>query len=78
METPVLAKILNLTGTTRVRVDISGSGRLSGTSVAKSSGYDILDKAAVAAVAALKFNPETQACAPVAGSYAVDVEFANN
>jgi protein TonB len=75
-ETPAIAKLQSLSGTTVVRVDISNAGSVLRTAVARSSGSAMLDRAALAAARAQAYTPEIEACRPVAGSYALEVEFA--
>ncbi len=60
-----------------IRVDLSATGRVLNTSVAKSTGSVILDRAAIAAVASSVYSPATDACSGVAGSYAVEVDLDN-
>jgi protein TonB len=74
-ETPLIARTANWTGTTVVRVDLSAAGGIVGTSVARSSGFAALDRAALETARAQTYAPETQDCRPVAGSYGVEVEF---
>jgi len=52
-------------GTVRLRVVITVEGRVKEISVARSSGFDRLDKAALDAVRRWKFRPGTQAGIPV-------------
>jgi len=52
-------------GTVRLRVVITVEGRVKDISVARSSGFDRLDKAALDAVRRWKFRPGTQAGNPV-------------
>jgi periplasmic protein TonB len=76
-EMPTIAKAANLTGTTVVRVDLSSTGSVTATSVARSSGSVTLDRAALNVAKAQAYSPETQDCRAVAGSYGVEVEFAD-
>jgi TonB family protein len=77
LERPALAQIEHLTGTSIVRIDLSDRGRVLSASVARSSGRSILDDAAVEAAKRQTYKPETQACLPTAGSYAVEFDFAD-
>jgi protein TonB len=52
-------------GTVRLRVVITADGRVKAISVAKSSGFERLDEAALETVAKWKFKPGEQAGAPV-------------
>lgn len=72
-----IAKMVTDSDTALIRVDLSETGRVLNTRVAKSSGSSILDRAAIAAVSSSVYVPETQACNGVAGSYAVEVDFNN-
>jgi protein TonB len=74
-ETPAVATTMHLTGTTLVQVDLDSAGSIVGTSVAKSSGTPLLDRAALVAARASTFRPEMKNCAPVGGSYIFEVQF---
>jgi TonB family protein len=74
-ETPAVAEMLRLSGTTIVRVDLSNTGDVVGAAVARSSGSSMLDRAALAAARAQAYAPQIKDCRPVAGSYAIAVEF---
>jgi TonB family protein len=58
-----------------IRVNLSDTGRVMNTAIAKSSGNSSLDRAAVAAVNSSTYAPESNACSAVAGSYAIEVDF---
>jgi protein TonB len=75
-EYPPLAVINGLSGKALIRVDISETGHVVGSWVRTSSGSGILDQAALRAVNATVYAPETKACTSIAGSYGVEVEFA--
>jgi TonB family protein len=62
-------------GTVKVRVDLSESGKLKGSSVLASSGNFFLDRAAIEAVREMAFSPEQDNCVATGGSYAVEVVF---
>ena len=74
-ETPAIAEMQRLTGTTMVRVDLSSTGEVLATAVARSSGSPMLDRAALATARAQGYVPEFKDCRPVAGSYGIEVEF---
>lgn len=76
-EYPALAKLEHLTGTSVIRVDLADDGSVVGSYLSVSSGSPLLDQAAIKAAKTMVYAPETQACKPVAGSYAVEVEFAD-
>ncbi|HYZ15719.1 MAG TPA: TonB family protein, partial [Candidatus Acidoferrum sp.] len=60
---------------TLVRVDLSSTGALRNALVAKSSGNDELDRAALSAARHQTYAPESVNCRTVAGSYLVSVDF---
>jgi TonB family protein len=60
-----------------IRVDLSETGAVLGSSVAVSSGNSILDQAAIRTAKSMVYAPETRACNAISGSYAVQVEFAD-
>lgn len=62
---PVESRRAREEGTVRLRVQISADGAVQEISVAKTSGYDRLDKAALETVRRWKFRPGTQAGKPV-------------
>ncbi len=63
-------------GVVYVKVDLTPTGSISGTSIAQSSGNPFLDDAALEAAARSEFQPETQDCTPISGSYLFLVTFA--
>ncbi len=73
---PDLAKILGISGTADVRVDLDPSGNVAATSLARSSGFEILDREALAEARDYRYVAETQNCSSVGGSYVVEVDFA--
>jgi TonB family protein len=74
-DTPQIAKLEQLTGTTVVQVDLAEDGSVLGSYVARSSGNALLDRAAIQTTKKMAYAPETRRCVHVAGSYAVEVEF---
>ncbi len=74
-EWPAVAQLMNLTGTTYVRVQIDPTGTPSQPEVARTSGVGVLDRAAVDAVMRSTFRPEVDDCVPVSGKYIIIVDF---
>ncbi len=74
---PDIANQYHLSGKTLVQVDIDAAGNLIGAEVAKSSGYGVLDRAALDAARASKFSPAVQNCTATPGSYLFEVDFDN-
>src|SRR6185437_10715025 len=58
-----------------VKVSVSATGHVSGTSVYKSSGDAALDHAAIVAAMASTYQPAIKDCKAVTGSYLFRVEF---
>ena len=75
-EFPSIARIMDIAGTTYVKVEIAASGAPENISLWKSSGYRVLDREALAATRRASFRPASFNCAPVSGSYLYAVEFA--
>ena len=63
------------TGTVLVRVNLSSTGAVVGTSVYRSSGNDALDDAALQAAQASLYSPEINDCQPTGGSYIFRANF---
>jgi protein TonB len=76
-EYPAIARLDGLAGTTRIRVDLGETGSVLNTYVTVSSGSSVLDQAAIRTAKSMVYAPETRSCAGTAGSYAVEVEFAD-
>ena len=74
-EYPKIPKDQRITGTSVIRVDLSETGAVLGTSVAVSSGSNTLDRVAIRTVRSMVFAPEMRLCNTISGSYAVEVEF---
>jgi periplasmic protein TonB len=72
---PEFQRQQGITGTSVIRVDLSETGSVLGSYVARSSGNDILDRAAVKAAKSMEYVPETNDCKGISGSYAVEVIF---
>ena len=72
---PPSARRLDQEGTVRVRILVDERGRASDVQVARSSGYDILDEAAVSAVRRWQFVPATENSRAVSAWTEVSVIF---
>jgi TonB family protein len=72
---PQIAQLEHLTGKSVIQVDLDADGSLLAAYVAHTSGYAILDQAAIRTVKKMVYSPETRDCKPTHGSYAVEVEF---
>ncbi len=72
---PELAKALDLSGTTNVRIDLDANGDVANAAIVNSSGHEILDREALSETRAYRYVAETQECASVGGSYLVQVDF---
>ncbi len=72
---PFIAQLQHAAGTTYVQVDIDPSGAILNASIARSSGYEALDREAISATQLSQFRPEIKDCEPVGGSYLYEVEF---
>ena len=75
---PEIARRNGWEGRVLVRVEVSAEGRPISTSIAKSSGYGVLDQSALRAVKSWRFQPHTVAGISTAGSVEVPVNFALN
>ena len=75
LERPEFAVKAGYFGTTAVRVDLDASGNVQSASVLKTSGYKVLDTAALSGVRTAKFIPEKVDCQGIAGSYEADVSY---
>jgi protein TonB len=73
---PTLAAMQHLTGTSVIRIDLSERGTVLSTAILQSSGSRALDRAALQTAREAAYQPETQACKPISGSYALEVHFA--
>lgn len=74
-EYPTVARRNQWEGTVLVSIRVTASGSVAEASVAKSSGYDALDAAAVAAVYRWQFNPASRDGQPVSGRVKVPINF---
>jgi len=74
-ETPEVAQEQGVTGTTQVEVSIDPDGRITATSIYRSSGSQALDNAALAAARQSTYKADVRDCEAVAGSYLFTVVF---
>jgi protein TonB len=72
---PYLARINNYEGLVILKVSVSPEGRCVNVTVVKSSGYKILDKAAVEAVEKWRFVPSQKNGKPVYGEKEIKIRF---
>lgn len=72
---PGIAQRNGWEGTTLLRVQVNPKGKPTTVTVAKSSGRDVLDDAAIAAVKTWTFVPATQGNVPVGGVVTVPIVF---
>ena len=72
---PMAAKERGQQGRVVLRVEVSAAGKPLGVTVLSTSGYPLLDKAALAAVEQWQFRPATQAGMAVAGAADVPIQF---
>jgi protein TonB len=72
---PYLARINNYEGLVILKIKVSADGRCAGISIVKSSGYKILDKAAVEAVKKWRFIPSMKNGKPVWGEKEIRIRF---
>jgi protein TonB len=72
---PVFAKRAREQGKVMLRVQVDASGQVAGIDIHESSGYERLDKAALAAVRRWRFEPARLGDRPVAGVALVPITF---
>ncbi len=75
---PPLARKMGHTGKVVLRVFVQASGEAKGVTIHKSSGFESLDTAAVAAVEQWQFIPAKQGKMPIGASVLVPVQFELN
>jgi protein TonB len=75
---PDLARRKGWEGRVIVRVEVSAEGRPLSTAIAISSGFGVLDQAALRAVKSWRFQPRTIAGIPAPGTVEVPVNFSLN
>lgn len=74
-EYPAAAKQRGWEGTVRLRVKVSASGAAEQVDIQQSSGYDLLDDAALEAVRQWRFVPAKRGDTPIASSVVVPLVF---
>lgn len=72
---PRRARRLGWEGRVVLRVRVDARGRVKTVNLGRSSGYDILDRAALAAVRGWRFSPATRGATPVAAWVEVPIRF---
>jgi len=72
---PRRARHRGIEGTVRLAVWVDAAGAVEGVAVARSSGYDILDRCALDAVRSWRFDPATRNGRPEASKVEVPVAF---
>jgi protein TonB len=72
---PSIARSRGWEGKVVLQVHVSADGDAEGVSVSQSSGHDILDEAAVAAVEGWRFRPAKRGDTPVASTVSVPINF---
>jgi TonB family protein len=74
-EMPAISKLQNLNGTAAIEIDLDATGALTQASVVSTTGSARLDRSALAAVRASRYQAATLNGAPISGSYLVEVSF---
>jgi protein TonB len=72
---PQIARDMHLSGETKLALAIDDGGYVTSVSVRKSSGFAVLDDAAIKAVRSARFTPAMHSCETVASEGGVTVEF---
>jgi protein TonB len=72
---PPAARAQRIEGTVLLLVTVDSAGRVTDASISQSSGHAILDRAALAAVRAWRFEPARQGGAPVIAQVELPVRF---
>jgi protein TonB len=75
---PEIARRSGWEGRAIIRVEVSADGRPLSTSIARSSGYGVLDQSALRAVKSWRFQPRTVSGIPTTGTVEVPVNFSLN
>jgi len=74
-ETPAFFSRTGVTGSAEVQISLSPTGELENAAIAKSSGNEQLDQAAIKAARQQKYSPEVNNCQAVSGIYLLGVDF---
>jgi TonB family protein len=74
-EMPHFAEEAGSSGTSVVEIDLLPSGALKHYALKQSSGNRVLDDSALRTARMTKYQPETQDCVAIAGSYLLVVDF---
>jgi TonB family protein len=74
-EMPTIAQEQGASGVSVVEIELNADGALARYRLAGSSGDRWLDQAALRTARMSQYQPETQNCAPIAGSYLLEVDF---
>jgi TonB family protein len=72
---PRIARSSGWEGKVVLQIHVSADGDATGVSVSQSSGHDILDEAAVAAVEGWRFKPAKRGDTPVSSTVSVPINF---
>jgi TonB family protein len=72
---PQVAEETGARGTSVVEIDLLPNGTLGHYALAQSSGYYVLDDSALRTARLTKYQPETQNCVAIPGSYLLVVDF---
>lgn len=72
---PDIARQEGATGTASVKVTLSSTGGVEGTTIYKSSGNAALDQAGIKAAQQTAYTPEVVNCVPTAGQYIFEADF---
>ncbi len=75
---PAQAREEGLEGTVKVKVQVSASGNVSGASIVKSSGHDILDQSVLSNVYDCNFEPAEKDGVPISSKVVIPVRFKLN
>lgn len=74
-EIPSIAEGQGVSGVSVVEIDLNAGGTLTRSHLEKSSGDRWLDEAALRTARLSQYQPETQNCGAIAGSYLLEVDF---
>ena len=72
---PEIARQQGLHGIVEVRIELDASSHITGTSIMRSGGSLLLDRAAIEAARASSFATQIEDCVAVPGTYRYVVEF---